>query len=44
MRDLEAMAALNHQVGARRRWRGFLAWLRALRPRGVRGREYGDTR
>jgi hypothetical protein len=42
MRDLEAIAALNHQLAVRRRWRAFLQWLRALRPRGVRGWEYGD--
>ena len=42
MRDLEAIAALNQRLAARRRWRGVVQWLLGVRPRGFWGREFGD--
>ena len=42
MRHQEELAALNYQLTVRRRWRAFLHWLQALRPRGLRPWEFGD--
>ena len=42
MRDLAAIAALNQDIAARRRWRGLVRWLLSLRPRGLRPWEFGD--
>jgi hypothetical protein len=42
MRDLEAIAALNRQLGEHRRWRAFVQWLLVRRPRGFWGRVFGD--
>lgn len=42
MGDLAAIAALNQRLEERRRWRAFVRWWLARRPRGFWGRMFGD--